>query len=299
MGRARAWLAGRFVPEIDAEVGQALLEAVRNQAVRIPIPVTLMALVVVWLGSDSVPATALIVWLIAVAGLQGLRYLRLTALPRETARAHGERLREAVTLSAINGFVVGASAAFYPYLDEVARCVHSMIMIGMVTGGVATSHGYRPLFLAFVAPVLACVAVAWLVVPAPSLSLMLQLGIAGLVLLLGLILDALARDSFRSFTEGFRINAELKRALRAEQSANNAKTRFLAAASHDLRQPLQTLSMFSAALSRRPLDERTAEIAHNIRQAMADLTTELDALLDVSKLDAGVVQVAPEPINLG
>ncbi|MEZ5653267.1 MAG: hybrid sensor histidine kinase/response regulator [Burkholderiaceae bacterium] len=288
----------RLIRPIDDDVGQGLLEALRVQAVRIPIPVTLMALVVVWLGKDTVPAVAQIVWLISVAVLQGLRYVRLSGLPRETDRAAEDRLYEATVLSAINGIVVGASAAFYPYLSEFARCVHSMIMIGTVTGGVATSHGYRPLFLAFVGPVLAGVMIAWLAVPAPGIGFEAQLGVALLVFLLGLILNALASDSFRSFTEAFRINAEIKRALRAEQSANNAKTRFLAAASHDLRQPLQSLSMFSAALARRDLDAKTAEIAVSIKEAVNDLTSELDALLDISKLDAGVVKVNREPINL-
>ncbi|MEZ5659334.1 MAG: hybrid sensor histidine kinase/response regulator [Burkholderiaceae bacterium] len=293
--RLRQWL----IRPIDAEVGQSLLEALRSQAVRIPIPVTLMALVVVWLGKDEVPVPAQITWLIAVAALQGLRYVRLSALARETDRPAEDRLFEGVVLSAINGVVVGLSAGFYLYLDEIARCLHTMIMVGMVSGGVATSHGYRPLFFAFVGPVLAGVILGWLLVPAPGIALAVQIGVPMLTLLLGFIFNALARDSYHSFTEAFRINVEIRRALRAEQSANNAKTRFLAAASHDLRQPLQSLSMFSAALAKRELDPKSTEIAVNIREAVSDLTTELDALLDISKLDAGVVKLSPEPINLG
>jgi len=75
----------------------------------------------------------------------------------------------------------------------------------------------------------------------------------------------------------------------AEQ-ASQAKTRFLAAASHDLRQPMHAIGMFVAALSQpRPEAERQQLIEQTGRAvtAMGDL---LDSLLDISRLDAGGVQ---------
>jgi CheY-like chemotaxis protein/two-component sensor histidine kinase len=61
---------------------------------------------------------------------------------------------------------------------------------------------------------------------------------------------------------------------------------------------LHTLSMFSAALQLRPLDEKTAKIARNINAAMSDLSSELDSLLDISKLDAGIVSVVSAEFSL-
>ena len=85
---------------------------------------------------------------------------------------------------------------------------------------------------------------------------------------------------------------------RAEE-ANRAKSRFLASASHDLRQPLHTLSLYSAALGRRKTDERTQEMAREIGNAIASLGALFNALLDISQLDAGAVHPEPARFALG
>jgi signal transduction histidine kinase len=110
--------------------------------------------------------------------------------------------------------------------------------------------------------------------------------------------DTILRESFAIRQERAELNRELKIALGTAEAASQAKTRFLASASHDLRQPIQTLSLFSAALAMRPLDDRTRQIAVNINAALQDLTGELDALLDVSKLDAGIVQIQSGELRL-
>jgi signal transduction histidine kinase len=278
----------------DAE--QALLDTLYQQSMRIPIPVAIVAVVVGGLGAGRVPTVALVGWGTAVLLMQALRYVQIRALALAQEQPATRRLLRATILSALNGGLIASSATFFPYLDEVSRAVYSMVMIGMITGSIATSHGYRPIFMAFVLPVLGGLIAAWVVVPGETLTGWMRYAVALLILLLGMVLYALAKDTFRAFTEGFRINAELERALCSERSANNAKTRFLAAASHDLRQPLHTLSLLSAALAMRPLDAKSASIAHIMNEAMSDLATELDALLDISKLDAGVVHVETETI---
>ena len=97
------------------------------------------------------------------------------------------------------------------------------------------------------------------------------------------------RESYDIRLEKDDLNARLRDALERAETANRAKTRFLASASHDLRQPLHTLSIFAAALSMRPLDERSRAIIGHMNEALSSLSSELDALLDISKLDAGLV----------
>jgi signal transduction histidine kinase len=84
----------------------------------------------------------------------------------------------------------------------------------------------------------------------------------------------------------------LQEALTAAEHASRAKTRFLAAASHDLRQPLHALSFLTAALDMRPLDGSSREITRKMTDALEDLSAEFDALLDISKLDAGLVTIS-------
>jgi signal transduction histidine kinase len=75
----------------------------------------------------------------------------------------------------------------------------------------------------------------------------------------------------------------------ALEAAMFAKTRFLAAASHDLRQPVQALMMYTAALKHEADHAARAGLMSRLDTAVAALATMFDALLDVSRLDAGVV----------
>jgi signal transduction histidine kinase len=88
--------------------------------------------------------------------------------------------------------------------------------------------------------------------------------------------------------------------LKKEQaeSATLAKSRFLAAASHDLRQPSHALGMFVARLGQLPMDGQMRELVDNLEisvQAMQDL---LDGLLDLSRLDSGNLQVRISVVDL-
>ncbi|MCI0518484.1 MAG: sensor histidine kinase, partial [Woeseiaceae bacterium] len=72
-------------------------------------------------------------------------------------------------------------------------------------------------------------------------------------------------------------------------AANRAKSRFLAAASHDLRQPMHALGLFVTQLDNRIKDSENRHLTGRIEAAVSALQSLLDALLDVSRLDAGVV----------
>jgi signal transduction histidine kinase len=81
--------------------------------------------------------------------------------------------------------------------------------------------------------------------------------------------------------------------------ANQAKSRFLATASHDLRQPVQALSMLNGALRRKPMDEEAAEAVIAQEQALTGLARLLNALLDISKLESGAIRPNIEDFELG
>lgn len=82
---------------------------------------------------------------------------------------------------------------------------------------------------------------------------------------------------------------ELYDAKEAAEEAAIAKTRFLAAASHDLRQPLQALGMFVAVLAGKAKDPDQAVLVGRIQDSVMALEGLLNSLLDVSKLEAGMV----------
>jgi signal transduction histidine kinase len=121
---------------------------------------------------------------------------------------------------------------------------------------------------------------------------------AGGVFVLGLILYY-ANEVNRLVAESINLRFENQLARDRAEEASRAKSRFLAAASHDLRQPLHTLSLYSAALKLHAPEGASGEIAASINKALASLSTLVDSLLDISKLDAGAVQPQPQRVCVG
>ncbi|MGE5320375.1 MAG: ATP-binding protein [Hyphomicrobiaceae bacterium] len=77
------------------------------------------------------------------------------------------------------------------------------------------------------------------------------------------------------------------------ERANQAKSRFFAAASHDLRQPLHALSLFVAALKARNQQPESQTLIDNIEASTAAMEMLFNALLDISRLDAGTIEARP------
>src|SRR5579872_722297 len=84
--------------------------------------------------------------------------------------------------------------------------------------------------------------------------------------------------------------AAAEAAREAAEEANVAKSRFLAAAGHDLRQPMQALSFFVDALHEQALPVDSQSVVSNIRRSVDAMEDLFNSLLDVSRLDAGIVQ---------
>lgn len=91
---------------------------------------------------------------------------------------------------------------------------------------------------------------------------------------------------------------ELRARKEEAELATQAKSRFLAAASHDLRQPIHALGMFVARLTQLPHDSETRRLIGNLEASVRAMQDLLDALLDVSRLDADAVQAQIRPIPL-
>jgi signal transduction histidine kinase/ActR/RegA family two-component response regulator len=86
---------------------------------------------------------------------------------------------------------------------------------------------------------------------------------------------------------------DLLRQKELAEAANVAKSNFLASASHDLRQPVHALSMFVGALRDRPLDEPSGRLVRQIQNSVGALDSLFGAILDISRLDAGVIEPRP------
>ena len=91
---------------------------------------------------------------------------------------------------------------------------------------------------------------------------------------------------------------QMHQALEAAEAAAQARSSFLAAASHDLRQPAHALGLYTAALRAGPLAPEQAEIASRMQASLAALDTMFAALMDVSRMDAGAVAPQWDTVSL-
>lgn len=101
-------------------------------------------------------------------------------------------------------------------------------------------------------------------------------------------------ETMRLRFENTKLIAQLQLEKQSAIQANEQKSRFLAAASHDLRQPLHALGLFAASLTGSKLSPTQADMLKGVLNSHQAMSQLFDALLDISKLDAGAIE-----INLG
>ena len=93
--------------------------------------------------------------------------------------------------------------------------------------------------------------------------------------------------------------ARIENARREADAANAGKLRFLAEASHDLRQPLHAINLFTVSLHQTGLNENQRAIVDRIDRALQSVARLFRSLLDMSKLDSGSLNPVIEPVHLG
>lgn len=97
------------------------------------------------------------------------------------------------------------------------------------------------------------------------------------------------RQLVQEIDERSLIESRLLDAKKEAEQANQSKTKFLAAASHDLLQPMNAARLFSASLLEHSLQDKTRSLVQSLNYSLEDVESLLAALVDISKLDAGTV----------
>jgi signal transduction histidine kinase/CheY-like chemotaxis protein len=169
-----------------------------------------------------------------------------------------------------------------------------MLYLCAVASGAITAFGVlRPAIYFSILPMLLLPS-AWMVAQGDWLHWVLAMIVIGWLMA---ITDQ-ARRYGAQFEESVRLrfeNEELIARLRGEkliaEEASTAKSRFLAAASHDLRQPVHALTLFVAALRPRVDDAEARRLLDHIDSSVQAMGSLFNGLLDISRLDAGVVEV--------
>ena len=187
---------------------------------------------------------------------------------------------------------------FYQLYSTEYLLLMSTVFAGMVAVSAAAGSIYLPAFLSFSVPLITPLALTHLFSGSDSLVL------TGLLLIVFLVVNCfLAARGNRQYRELIRSqfeNQTLMGRLEAEktiaQQAVVAKSRFLAAASHDLRQPLHALGLFLGALRARETDARQMAVIDDMGKSAEALNGLFNSLLDVSRLDAEIIEFNPRHI---
>ena len=209
--------------------------------------------------------------------------------------------RYAVLSAGLAGVVWGATGIAL----NIPGSLSYQIVVLLVTTGLAFTSTYLaaphlPAFRAFVYPTFVLASLPFLL---GGGTWRLAIGLATLASLpLMLLYAARLCRALRASIEVRLQNADLVEELRAQkkaaEEANVAKSRFLAVASHDLRQPLHALELFVQALEDTPLPAHAHQLVGNVRRSVDSMEELFDALLDISRLDAGAVRARLDTIPL-
>ncbi|HSW13640.1 MAG TPA: hybrid sensor histidine kinase/response regulator [Solimonas sp.] len=294
--------------ESDAEprsLQGELVLLVAEQARRIPLQRYLTSGLMGLLLASYVPVLAAAVWLVLVLGAVALRTRVVMRLPDDRSRSDEAKLQLISRLYWATGVMQALVLGFFPFVPGVIGAIMTIYIIGVCSATIHATAGYRPLCLPYTLVMMVPIGLAWLAVPGIDAGGIERIVFGGLSLIYITTMLSHAKGAYGVFMESYNIrmqrvdlNRKLRVALANAETANRAKTRFLASASHDLRQPIHALSLFSGSLLLRPMDPRTTAIAEQIDKAVKSLASQLDALLDISRLDAGVIERSISTVDL-
>ena len=128
------------VEHIGSDLPDELVQLFARQGKRVPVPVFLCSLLLASMAWNQLGGWLPWFWLSAVTLILAIRWMVLGSLPA-AASSSDDKLRVAVLLSGINGIVQGASIGFAVPLDTPERAVHTIVLLGLCAGSVATTGG--------------------------------------------------------------------------------------------------------------------------------------------------------------
>jgi signal transduction histidine kinase/ActR/RegA family two-component response regulator len=209
--------------------------------------------------------------------------------------------------STLAGALWGAASLVMFPAQPSHQALFVVCQFGVILGGLSNTAVYKPSFYGFVLAVLVPLIIR-VAIEGDQVHYFTA-GVLGVVLVFvlafGLKVNNVLTQSLAMRHENVDLIRELKAQTEAAlaarataETASLAKSQFLAAASHDLRQPLHAMGLFAAALAARVRDPGVTPLVASIRASVEALEHLFAELLDLSKLDAGALRPAPAPLSL-
>jgi signal transduction histidine kinase/ActR/RegA family two-component response regulator len=201
----------------------------------------------------------------------------------------------------VGGLTLGIGSVWLMPREHFEMQMLTLLYICAVASGAITAFGVlRAAIYSVIIPLVA-IPIVWLALQGertPALLALITLGWFLAVLDQARRYGAQFRESVRLRFENEDLIANLTQEKIKAEEASVAKSRFLAAASHDLRQPVHALSLFVAALRPRIPEPEAGRLLDHIDSSVQAMGGLFNGLLDISRLDAGVVEVSARTFAL-
>ena len=205
-------------------------------------------------------------------------------------------------IACVEGIIWGLGAVWLTSPTDLAQTlIVAAISVVMASGAITVFQANLPTYLFYVFPTMIPYVGIFAVYDYPLHELLAVLIIVYLV-----AMPVIARYSNQQLIENLRLRFEnidiasnLRRQKAVAEAANLAKSRFLAAASHDLRQPIHALGLLVGALRGRPLDAESHRLVDHIDGSVTAMDDLFVGLLDISRLDAAAVRPEFHPVEIG
>ncbi len=272
---------------------------------------TLLVLIVGWMFWGVADRNSLLIWLAVMLTISFARmafvWVFVTREPNDKDLAWWDRVYLVAVF--VNGIVWGgAGFLLYPPDNTVYQVALAFVIGGISASATSSLAARQSAVVLAVCPAMLIAAARFLFDSADGhieMGFMLLLYLAVLMnvgrAMHRQIVDALSlRFENQSLVRSLESSvSDLETARGEAEQSNRAKTRFLASASHDLRQPVHAMILFVSALARRQADdEQSQDLVAKIDRSLDSVKGLLDSLLDISKLDAGIVHVHQDRLDV-
>ena len=227
-------------------------------------------------------------------------------LCRAFARANAREPQRWIWLFTLAAGLEGLTWCVGPFILTDGAHYDRLLVVTLLSTAMASGAAYvystdlRPFWVYF-ALVMVPYPVLFIIYPHPlsaMLEVMVWIYVSGMptVAIMNhsqLLATLRLRFANQALADDLRVQKELA------EEANISKSRFLASASHDLRQPIHALGLFVGALGPRRMDGEARQLVDHVARSVRALDDMFAALLDISKFDAGVIQAHIQPVAIG
>lgn len=294
-----------FGPRPDDRIRTVQLRTLYKNALAIYLVgyvVTPLIVLVMW--QSGVSQTVLLAWWAAMYVLLTVRVIICRYYWRDAeAEQHIDAWQRWFTIpSLVSGLLWGAAGVLF-YLPDggIYQAFLVIVLVSIGSGSMTFLAMHLPTYYGFFSLLMFLLMLRIALVGGlVHLVMAIMLGLYYLVFVyLGRTVNQVFLESAVLRFDNLEAIARLTAEKEAAEKANISKSKFLAAASHDLRQPLHALSLLSGALAERIQYKEVKDIVSKMRSAIAALENLFNSLLDISKLDSGVLQPQVEEVPLG